>query len=55
MDEMAFDIPNIGVNVAGAIQTATGSLAAIVAVAVASFAAFLIVRRGLRWMGTALR
>jgi len=41
-------------NVTGAIEAAAGDLGSIVAVGVASFAAFLIVRRGLVWMCTAL-
>ena len=50
-----FTIPDIGVDTAGAVTAAITALAAVVVVAVGGYAAFLIVRRGLRWLGTALR
>lgn len=49
------NIPDIGVNVAEFVGTGISTLGAVAAVAVGGYAAFLIVKRGLRWMGWALR
>ena len=51
----AFEIQDIGVDVGSLITTGIGTLGAIVGVAVGGYAAFLIVRRGLMWLRTALR
>lgn len=50
-----FDIPDIGVDTGAAVTAAITLLGGVVAIAVGGYAAFLIVRRGLRWLGTALR
>jgi len=47
-------IPDVGVDISGAITTAATSLGGVVAVAVGAYLAFMLVRRGLRWLSKAL-
>jgi len=55
-DEAApFEIQDIGVDVGALITTGIGALGAVVGIAVGGYAAFLVVRRGLVWLRTALR
>ena len=46
-------LPATGVDVAGYITALITGLGAVVAVAVGGFAAFMLIRAGLRWMGWA--
>jgi len=48
-------VPDIGVDVGAFVTAAITTLGAVAAIAVGGYVAFMIVRRGLRWMGTALR
>ena len=48
-------VPDIGVDTASAVSASITALGGVVAVAVGGYAAFLVVRKGLRWLGTALR
>jgi len=48
-------VPDIGVDVGSLLGSAVETLGSVVAVAVGGFVAFLIVKRGLVWLGTALR
>ena len=50
-----FTIPDTGVDVGAAITESITSLGAVVLIAVGGYAAFLIVRRAIRWLGVALR
>lgn len=43
-------IPDVGVDISGAIGTAATALGSIVAVAVGTYLAFLLVRKGLGWL-----
>lgn len=47
-------LPDIGVDIGGAVESGVGSLGTIVLLAVGGYAAFLIVRRGLYWLRYAL-
>jgi len=47
-------IPDVGVDIGAAIGTAATQLGAVVAVAVGAYLAFMLVRRGLRWLSKAL-
>ena len=52
---LGFALAPTGIDVGAGITAAITALAAIVTVAIGGYAAFLLVRRGLRWLGTALR
>ena len=47
-------LPDIGVDVGGAVQSGVSSLGTVVLIAVGGYAAFLIVRRGIYWLRYAL-
>jgi len=47
-------LPNIGVDVSDYVTAGITALGAVVAVAVGGYAAFLIVRKALKWIGKAL-
>lgn len=46
-------LPDTGVDVGGYITALITGLGAVVAIAVGGFAAFMLIRAGLRWMGWA--
>ena len=47
-------LPNIGVDVGDYVSAGITTLGAVVAVAIGGYAAFLIVRKSLKWIGRAL-
>ena len=51
---LGFAIPETGVDVAAGITNAITDLGAIVLIAVGGYAGFLLVRKGLVWLGTGL-
>lgn len=50
----AFAIADTGVNVAAGVTAAITALGLIVVTVIGGYAGFLIVKRGMRWMGKAL-
>lgn len=53
-EDIPVTLPDTGLNVAGFITAAITGLAAIVAVALGGYVAFLLVKKAMRWIGKAL-